>query len=166
MQDIKTKIIGESPSGQSDARLRWWWWLLTTGGFTVLGVMILVFAPDTSRGLSVGAIYLLGMGLSHPLIHLALRGFARLSKLPDHTEDYYGPALIGFIEAIAYPTAFLLEAPEFIGVWLAIKVAGGWQGWAVKDNGRKRFNKFLFGNALMILAGVIVAGASTYFVLD
>jgi hypothetical protein len=84
------------------------------------------------------------------------------------------PALVGLLERLLYIIALLAKSPEFIGVWLALKVAGGWSGWSGKreykwdDNGkeilgyvpgRQEFNLFLVGTALSLIFAV--AGAFT-----
>jgi len=67
----------------------------------------------------------------------------------------------GVCESIMYLTAFLVGKPEFIGIWLALKVAGQWVRWKGEaprrffarrhnaeeaNEGRRRFNAFLIGN--------------------
>jgi hypothetical protein len=43
------------------------------------------------------------------------------------------PQILGTLELVMYPTAFLLGQPEFIGVWLLLKVAGNWRGWEIES---------------------------------
>ena len=61
-----------------------------------------------------------------------------------------------------------MAKPEFIGVWLALKVAGQWQQWSEDKPyreggptivGRQLFNIFLIGNALSITYAVVGAQA-------
>ena len=47
------------------------------------------------------------------------------------------PLLVGSCEAVLYPTAILLNQAEFIGVWLAVKVAGHWGMWAGRACGQE-----------------------------
>jgi len=35
------------------------------------------------------------------------------------------PAMVGVLERTLYTTSMLLKQPQFIGLWLALKVAGG-----------------------------------------
>ena len=81
------------------------------------------------------------------------------------------PFIVGVIERILYTAAWLLRAPEFIGIWLALKVAGGWNAWSegvelqsakattVKIAGRHIFNIFLINSAVSLanaLAGALI----------
>jgi len=80
----------------------------------------------------------------------------------------YLPAVVGVLERILYVIAILAEAPEFIGVWLAIKTAGSWKGWSegrdypsgdgtekkIVIPGRQEFNLFLVGSAVSAICGV------------
>jgi hypothetical protein len=90
-------------------------------------------------------------------------------------KDLWAPTFVGICESILYPGAFLSQNQELIGVWLAIKVAGQWLGWGGEKyennnicpddfvsikKGRRRFNKFLVGNALRIFFSYI-----TYIIL-
>lgn len=82
----------------------------------------------------------------------------------------YHPKIIGIIERIFYMFSWLAIKPEFIGFWLALKVAGQWKRWE-KDSetglsetglkkkipGRAVFNVFLIGNGLSILFGIMGA---------
>ena len=80
------------------------------------------------------------------------------------------PAIVGFIERALYVASIQMGAPQFIGVWLAIKVAGQWRRWGEgynKDNdevvvtGREFFNVFLIGSGLSIayaLVGALIIG--------
>jgi hypothetical protein len=94
--------------------------------------------------------------------------------------EQWGPILVGNIEAILYPFSIIIGKPEFIGVWLALKVAGNWIGWGTETigntkekrktnenedfipdsarKGRKIFNKFLFGCGLRIIFAYLIIG--------
>jgi len=61
--------------------------------------------------------------------------------------DYQLAALIGVAEAAAYPVIIALQKPEIIGAWIAIKTAGGWEGW---QKSRPQFDRFLVGNLLVL----------------
>jgi len=84
------------------------------------------------------------------------------------------PALIGVLERILYVAAILTGAKELVGVWLAMKVAGGWELWkegtivewigaggrhTAEIGGRSFFNTFLVGSALSLLNATAAAGA-------
>jgi hypothetical protein len=90
--------------------------------------------------------------------------------------DFYGPALVGTCEVMLYPIALIKDMPEFIGIWLVLKVAGQWKRWTpdIKDNadlvkaddGRRLYNKFLIGNALSIIFGILTYAAIKAFVFN
>ena len=63
---------------------------------------------------------------------------------------------LGICERLLYTTAFLIGAHQWVGVWLAIKVAVQWHRWSHAQRGID--NIFLIGNSISIL--VSVAGAS------
>jgi hypothetical protein len=63
--------------------------------------------------------------------------------------------ILGTLEAILYTSSWLAGKAEFIGVWIALKVAGNWNRWTVE---RHVFSIFLIGNAFVILFSV--CGAS------
>jgi hypothetical protein len=100
-------------------------------------------------------------------------GVAQEIADPAHRIDL--PLLVGVLERILYVSAWLFGAVEFIGIWLALKVAGGWKAWSegrdlpgdkpnkkVTVPGRYILNVFLLGNGLSImgaLAGVLLIEA-------
>ena len=109
----------------------------------------------------------LGVVAHHLVVFSAARIAGGLLKIDsDFTPtDRLAPALTGLCEAVLYPAALFLGKPEFIGVWLAIKVAGQWVRWsgtptgaeasvATLNRGRRLFNRFLIGNAISVLAGL------------
>jgi hypothetical protein len=90
-------------------------------------------------------------------ILMAIRKLFGLASSDDVRFVYlWPPILLGTCEAILYPTAFLMGHAEFVGVWLAVKVAGQWNLWLDDRHGRNRFNMFLIGNAMSIALGVLV----------
>jgi hypothetical protein len=114
-------------------------------------------------------IYLLSIVITHILIFYILRIVRFLLKLAGEESypDLLSPALVGICESVIYPAALLIGAKELIGVWLAVKVAGNWVRWRGEaaspetkpdyerlNEGRRRFNAFLIGNALSIMAAV------------
>jgi hypothetical protein len=101
---------------------------------------------------------------------------------PDKPHDLYSPAVLGVMESILYPTVLIAGHFEFIGLWVALKVAGQWIRWrgeppralgAIDDKkrveemneGRRRFNRFLVGNALAIMLAGATYGAVRAWVL-
>jgi len=154
------------------------WWLSIIG-ITAIGFIILYSSPAFPNWITRTApyinhnkwhilisIYIFAVVGSHIIIHFVTLGFRNLYKLEGTTRvNLYTPAFIGFCEAILYPTSFILKKPEFIGIWLAVKVAGNWNLWGKGDEGRRRFNMFLVGNALSIMIGFITYGAIISFVI-
>ncbi len=72
------------------------------------------------------------------------------------------PEAVGIIERAFYTITWHLGKAQFIGVWLVLKVAGGWNGWAQdvsypggKLLGRNIFNLFLIGTAVSLAYGVV-----------
>lgn len=61
-------------------------------------------------------------------------------------------AYVGLIERILYVASLQSGAPEFIGIWLALKVAGGWKRWSER---RKIFQVFLIGSGFSVLYSVV-----------
>ena len=53
----------------------------------------------------------------------------------DDRPGYYQPRLVGLIERVLYLGSLQMGKPEFIGLWLALKVAGQWNRWR-RDAGR------------------------------
>jgi len=141
-------------------------------------------------------ILLVSMGITHYLAFYLSRALGCLLELPEiqrHEEaNLLSPAILGLCESIMYPTALVMQKAEFIGVWLALKVAGQWVRWggelapasppstaepesangangggkkaggdeaiAKANEGRRRFNRFLIGNALQVMAAVLTYG--------
>jgi len=78
--------------------------------------------------------------------------------------EYWQPGVLGCVERFLYAASFQLGKPEFIGVWLALKVAGQWKRWGEDQEyegrliaGRAIYNIFLIGNALSVSYAVIGA---------
>jgi hypothetical protein len=75
--------------------------------------------------------------------------------------------LVGLVERPLYVAAFLANEPAFVGIWLGLKVAGGWKGWQedIQPNdhtkkkipGRTIFNVMLIGSALSLAYGWVGA---------
>lgn len=90
------------------------------------------------------------------------------------------PFLVGALERILYVASWLVAKPEFVGVWLLLKVAGGWKAWTDGQavpwtnhdgatssrtvSGRHLLNVFLIGTALSLLNGFTWAMAIQWYV--
>ncbi len=84
---------------------------------------------------------------------------------------------VGMAERALYVIALYAVKPEFIAVWLAFKVAIEWRAWNpeimygdTKEEHRHylivqraRFNNFVLGNALSLLATFIIVALSCLF---
>jgi hypothetical protein len=84
------------------------------------------------------------------------------------TVENWRTAVVGFAERALYTTSWLLATPQFIAIWLALKVAGQWDRWksdwaarerqaelkAGRDTARAMYAGYLLGNALSISFGV------------
>lgn len=80
-----------------------------------------------------------------------------------HPQPYH-PAMVGVVERSLYTASWQLGKPEFIGIWLVLKVAGQWGGWSEDRKvgekrvlGRAVYNVFLIGNAFSLAYGVVGA---------
>lgn len=70
---------------------------------------------------------------------------------------------VGHVERCLYLVSLIFGKPEFIGVWLALKIVGKWQIPSTEEQGkgdckldpRRSFQRFLIGNGLSILISVI-----------
>jgi len=67
--------------------------------------------------------------------------------------DYWFPFILGFLEFLVYP--FLIKAGLWggIAVWISLKTLPQWEIW--KSN-RPVFNRFLIGNAIVILLSLVI----------
>jgi hypothetical protein len=160
-----------------------WWYVSLVIGFAFAIVLIVVnptfpaqvtqtFAkqirPD-AWAVAIGLI-ILGVVIAHVAGALTRYMLATLLRLTGDTTpaDAWSPAVVGLCEGVLYPLSLAIGKGEFIGVWLAIKVAGQWARWSgdpvdgttfdldALNQGRRRFNAFLVGNALSIMFGVLV----------
>jgi hypothetical protein len=83
------------------------------------------------------------------------------------------PALVGIMERGLYVAALQNNAAEFIGVWLAIKVASQWKGWSegieekeVIITGRELANTFMIGNGLSLTYAFIGSQLISWLLQD
>jgi enamine deaminase RidA (YjgF/YER057c/UK114 family) len=114
---------------------RWWRLFAIYIGWMVFGHLVITHVSHWLRGL---------FGLQTDLCQPGLTPEA--ARWP--------PAIVGLLESVVYPTAFVIHQPEFIAVWLALKVAGGWEGWrGATFQARNRFQLFLINSTLSLLFG-------------
>jgi len=100
------------------------------------------------------ALYAFLIAGSTLIINPVIAGIRKLFKFDAGAdvdfENLWPALLVGNCEAVLYPTSLIINKPEFIGVWLALKVAGHWKFWEKGYKGRNRFNMFLIGNSFSI----------------
>lgn len=65
----------------------------------------------------------------------------------EEQRDYWQPAVLGFLELLAYPLLLQTHHLNAIGAWLALKTAIEWGGW---KEVRGAYNRFMIGNALVL----------------
>jgi hypothetical protein len=86
-----------------------------------------------------------------------LKGFGSNRKVDDYLyeelDDFLYPFYLGFLEFLSYPVLMAADLWPFIGVWLAFKIAGQWEHW---KKSRHIFNRFLIGNALVIVLSLLI----------
>jgi hypothetical protein len=86
-----------------------------------------------------------------------LKGFGSNRQVDDYLyeelDDYLYPYYLGFLEFLSYPVLMAADLWPFIGVWLAFKTAGQWEHW---KKSRHTFNRFLIGNALVIVLSLLI----------
>jgi hypothetical protein len=67
--------------------------------------------------------------------------------------DYWHPFILGLLELLAYPVLMVADRWEFIGAWMAFKTLAQWK---TGQEGRVPFNRFLIGNALVVILALLV----------
>jgi hypothetical protein len=76
------------------------------------------------------------------------------------TPQQWRPRVVGWLERFLYTSTILFGFPEFIAIWLALKVAGQWDRWKLDigsdatkgtDWARATYTVYLIGNGLSIL---------------
>ena len=72
---------------------------------------------------------------------------------PEHDQnDCLRPFFLGLIEFATYPVLMVTGNWSFIGAWLMFKTLAQWKTWAEH---RDVFNRFLIGNALVIILSLM-----------
>jgi hypothetical protein len=67
--------------------------------------------------------------------------------------DYWLAFILGFVEMTCYPVLMATKNWNFIGAWLGFKTVAQWNVW--KDK-RAAFNRFLIGNALVLIFAALI----------
>jgi hypothetical protein len=68
--------------------------------------------------------------------------------------DFWFPALIGTCELIAFPVLLVTGQLTAIGAWIGFKAIAQWERWKID---RSPYNRFLFGNALVLFLSYALA---------
>jgi hypothetical protein len=94
-----------------------------------------------------------------------------IEDIYEYTDDITKP--IGRAERALYVLTICFGHPEFIAVWLALKTAVHWRAWSDNKNGKKNdygdalsraiFNLFVLGNAMSLLAAVLILVFASLF---
>src|SRR5262249_36843457 len=67
--------------------------------------------------------------------------------------DYWVPFILGLLEALAYPVLMVTENWMLVGAWITLKTLAQWEKWKEK---RPVFNRFLVGNAVILIGAYVV----------
>ena len=70
------------------------------------------------------------------------------------SNDYWHPFVLGVFEILVYPVLIAGAHEEYIGAWLGLKTLPQWGLWTTD---RARYNRFLIGNAAVLLISYWVA---------
>jgi hypothetical protein len=68
--------------------------------------------------------------------------------------DFLYPFILGLMELLCYPILMRAGAWTVVGAWLAFKTVVHWSSWA---KNRNPFNRYLIGNALVVVASFAMA---------
>jgi len=63
--------------------------------------------------------------------------------------------ILGFFERALYTISIIMGWPQWIAVWLTLKITVAWSGW--KTDIHRKYNLFLIGNAISIIFGIVGA---------
>ena len=122
----------------------------------------ILYAGSENWDIALG--YLLGYAFSLEVGNFFVKGVLDaahpLLGVPDesHRRSRWFAQAAGLMERCLYTTSWLAGKPEFVGVWLVLKVAGEWKGWTEENrkegHPRSLFNTFMIGTGLSLLYGV------------
>lgn len=76
-----------------------------------------------------------------------------LDRWKPESGDYWHPFILGILETASYPILIITGFWQAIGAWLTFKTLGQWKHWA---DHRASFNRFLIGNALIIIMSFLI----------
>ena len=83
---------------------------------------------------------------------VAFRGFGESGE--NAANDYWQACLLGFLEICTLPVLIAINKPEYVAGWLILKTLPQWKRWS---EARNVYNRFLIGNAGMLLISWLMA---------
>lgn len=95
----------------------------------------------------------------HLIVHPVMVWLRKYINMEDQKRDHLA-SWLGCLERAMYVSAWFVNFPQFIGLWLSLKVAGGWKMWQEDDNSRGHFTIFLIGSGLSIFVAIVIALAT------
>lgn len=135
-------------------------WVLIVAGTVVLTMLLVVIGeklPNTFWDNMEGQIFLMLSAYVFAILIAWLpielvvdQAWEPLDSPEAPRPSPYYSGILGCFERALYVTAFSVESYAFVGIWLALKVAGGWKRWNEDKGGRVVFTVFLMGNALSL----------------
>ena len=75
------------------------------------------------------------------------------SSGPEAKGEYLTSLLVGVLEFLIYPVLMAAGAWTYVGAWVAFKTVAQYKHWG---ESRSMFNRFLVGNALVLLLTFII----------
>ena len=139
----------------------------------VVVLLLLLFLGRRALGSVPWPPWLIGYGVSVFVGHFLISRIREeaYKEIPHSERFRWHAQAVGLIERALYTSSWVAAKPEFIGLWLAIKVAGQWKRWTEEQEdptvlrwgkqeqetvpARAYYNVFLIGNALSITYGVL-----------
>jgi len=108
--------------------------------------------------------YLIFAGIATVLIAVIMRHVRSAQAKLNNEEtksiwhiDYRVPLFVGTLELLIYPVLISSGHLDAIGWWLGVKTAASWRWRDQQERGRQLYTNFLFGNALVIAASLLIA---------
>jgi hypothetical protein len=113
-------------------------------------------------------LYAIALGLVVRVFMAGLRAIERPSSKPyfptmfaqilgrgshNLVADYWYPFIIGTLELLAYPIILKTGNLNVVGAWLGLKTLAQWKVWG---ENRVYFNRFLIGNAIVLIISALV----------
>jgi hypothetical protein len=68
--------------------------------------------------------------------------------------DFWLPTILGSLELVSYPVLLQIGSWTAIGAWIGFKTVAQWNVW-IKN--RSQFNRYLIGNALVVIGSLALS---------